>query len=118
MRQDLVGMNAVGRALILLNQRQTPAERATKDVLRNNSRGFTPSDAAMGTDMANFYKQAGFLTPKQLAYWRKPNAAGIPRICKYWKQIQEEAMEKHNIVKLKRTHKTPKTNGPEQFKMI
>ncbi len=99
LREDYVGMHAVGRTLVVLNNRQTDSERQMKEVLRHNSRGFTPSDAQMGTDMAEFYTLHEFLTRKQLAYWRRPNRAGVPRICKYWKQIQEEAMLKHNVTK-------------------
>ena len=108
MREDEVGMHAVGRALVLLNERQTPSERHAKEVLRHNARGFTPVDAEWGTDMAEFYKRTGRLTPKQLAVWRRPNAQGIPRICKYWRQLQEDAMEKHGIIKLApRSKKSP-----------
>jgi hypothetical protein len=97
MRDDIIGMHAIGRGLIALNKRQTAAERATKEVLRDNARGFTPYDAQMGTDMANFYAQRNMLTKKQLDYWRKPNSQGIPRICKYWKQLVEIAREKHGV---------------------
>jgi hypothetical protein len=105
MREDDVGMHAIGRALVLLNKRQTYSERRAKEVQRINGRGFTPIDAEMGTDMANFYLRANFLTPKQVAVWRRCNSQGIPRICKYWKQIQEDAMEKHGITKLSRRRK-------------
>jgi hypothetical protein len=105
MREDEVGMHAVGRALVLLNKRQTYSERVAKEVQRNNGRGFTPVDAEMGTDMANYYQRTNRLTQKQLAVWRRCNTQGIPRICKYWKQIQEDAMEKHGIKKLSRRRK-------------
>jgi hypothetical protein len=113
LREDAIGMHAVGRALILLNNRQTESEQVTKEVLRNNARGFTPADAQMGTDMANFYTEANLLTRKQLAYWRRPNKGGIPRICKYWKQIQEEAMLKHGITKRPSASKGREFEHPE-----
>jgi hypothetical protein len=37
--------------------------------------------------MAKFFADRGYLTEKQLAYWRKPNAKGTPRICKYAGQL-------------------------------
>jgi hypothetical protein len=102
MREDEVGMHAVGRALVLLHNRQTYTEQRAKEVQWNNGRGFTPTDAEWGTDMARFYLSRNFLSPRQLAVWRRPNSQGIPRICKYWRQIQEDAMQKHGIQKLSR----------------
>lgn len=101
MRTDDVGMHAVGRAIVALDNEQTESERQTKEVLRNNQKGFTPADAYMGTSMAAWYTENKFLSKKQLEYWRKPNAQGIPRICKYWKQLQKIAMEKHGIISLR-----------------
>ncbi len=91
MRPDTIGMHAIGRALILLNQRQTIDERQDQSTKYHNGIGFTEADAKRGTSMANFYADRKFLTEKQLAYWRKPNIKGIPKICKYWEQILEEA---------------------------
>ena len=41
----------------------------------------------MGTSMAQFFTKRGYLTEKQLAYWKKPNAKGDMRICKYAGQL-------------------------------
>jgi hypothetical protein len=73
---------AVGRALVALNQFQTATERNAETTINDNGVGFTPADARMGTSMSNFYTRTGYLSPKQLAYWRKPNRRGTPRICK------------------------------------
>lgn len=85
---------AVARALVVLNERQTADEQIQQDTKYQNGRGFTPADARMGTSMAQFYSRNGYLTEKQLAYWRKPNAKGVPRICKYANQLLEIAKEK------------------------
>lgn len=111
LRDDAVGMHAVGRALVLLNRRQTFAEQRSKEVLRHNGVGFTPTDAELGTDMANFYTRNNYLTPKQLQYWRKPNVQGIPRIAKYWKQLLDDAKKRHGIVKVPRARN--KNNNAE-----
>lgn len=85
---------AVARALVALNARQTPDEQATENTRYDNGRGFTSADARMGTSMANFYIKTGYLTVRQLAYWRKPNVRGIPRINKYAGQLVEIAQER------------------------
>ena len=94
MRDDNVGMHAVGRALVLLDKRQTSAERAMQSTLEHNLRGFTPSDARKGSGMAEFYKKTGFLTPKQLAWARKINVKRVPRVCKYARQLLEDALRR------------------------
>lgn len=85
---------AVARALVVLNERQTAGEQRSGETICNNGMGFTPSDARMGTSMANWYSAKGYLSPKQLAYWMKPNAKGIPRICKYAGQLLQIANAK------------------------
>ena len=85
---------AVARALVVLNERQTATERSAESTINDNGVGFTPADARMGTSMAQFYTKFGRLSEKQLAYWRKPNAKGVPRICKYAGQLLEIALEK------------------------
>ena len=44
------------------------------------------------------YKKWGKLSEKQLAYWKKPNAKGTPRICKYAGQLLEVALAKASSV--------------------
>jgi len=85
---------AVGRALVALNQFQTATERNAETTINDNGVGFTPADARMGTSMSNFYTRTGYLSPKQLAYWRKPNRRGTPRICKYASQLLQIANSK------------------------
>ena len=85
---------AVARALVLLNQRQTFDEQASETTRHANGRGFRPCHARMGTAMAQFYEKRGFLSPKQLAYWRRPDKKGNMRIAIYWSQLVEEAEKK------------------------
>ena len=88
-------MHAVGRALVHLKNRQTDDEQASKETRNLNGKGFQPCHAFMGTKMANWYEDKGFLTPKQVAYWQNDeNKLQKPRICRYWKQLSEEAQKK------------------------
>ena len=88
---------AIIRALIVLNERQTRDEQASEDTKYNNGVGFTPADAKMGTSMAEFYARRGYLTDKQLAYWKKPNRKGVWRICKYAGQLLDAAIAKQAV---------------------
>ena len=85
---------AVARALVVLNERQTWTEQSAEQTINCNGVGFTPADARLGSSMAKFYQARGYLTEKQLAYWRKPNVRGVPRICKYAGQLLEIAKSK------------------------
>tara|TARA_R110000823_G_scaffold115491_1_gene238165 strand:+ start:350 stop:682 length:333 start_codon:yes stop_codon:yes gene_type:complete len=90
-REDDVGMHAIGRALGHLFDRQTYDEQVSENTRHNNNRGFSPSDARMGTSMAKFYRGRGYLTPKQLSYWQRQQRTGKSRVGKYWSQLLEEA---------------------------
>lgn len=90
---------AVGRALVVLAQRQTITERTIGAAVVNNGEGFTPADAYMGTSMAQHYERTGRLSEKQLAYWRKPNAKGVLRIVKYATQLLEISRAKQQECK-------------------
>lgn len=85
---------AVARALVLLNRRQTYDEQASENTKYHNGRGFRPAHARMGTSMAKFYERNGYLTEKQIAYWRRTDVNGNMRIGIYWRQLIEEAVEK------------------------
>ena len=85
---------AVARALLALNRRQTVDEQATKGTRHQNGMGFRPAHARMGTSMAEFYMRNGYLTGKQVAYWRKPMKDGKSRIEIYAKQLSEVARER------------------------
>lgn len=85
---------AIGRALMVLTDRQTFDEREAKDTKYRNGVGFTPADSKMGVSMGLQFKERNSLSAKQIAYWRKPNAKGVMRVSKYWKQLIDAAKEK------------------------
>lgn len=88
---------AICRALVVINERQTETEQSMQGTINANGRGFTPADAYMGTSMATYFTKWGKLSEKQLAYWKKPNAKGTPRICKYAGQLLEVALAKASV---------------------
>lgn len=85
---------AVGRALIVLRNRQTADEQVAESTRHLNGRGFRPCHARMGTSMANFFERYNRLSEKQIAYWRKPMRDGNTRIEIYARQLLEEAQVK------------------------
>jgi hypothetical protein len=85
---------AVARALVVLNERQTADEQASENTRYLNGMGFRPCHAKMGTSMAKFFIRNGYLTPKQIAYWRCKDKTGSTRIEIYWRQLQEAAEAK------------------------
>ena len=48
---------AVGRALIVLRNRQTADEKVSETTKHQNGRGFRPCHARMGTNMADFFEK-------------------------------------------------------------
>ena len=84
---------AVGRALVALNKRQTQDEQVSEQTRHLNLRGFMPMHAKKGTGMAQFFARTGFLTPKQVAYWRHITPSGKARIEKYVGQLLKVAEE-------------------------
>jgi hypothetical protein len=88
---------AVGRALVVLLSRQTTTEQARATTELHNERGFTSADAHYGTRNAKFFIAQGKLLDFQLAFWRKPNVRGVPKIAKYHRQLIEAAIEKDKL---------------------
>ena len=87
---------AVGRALLALRARQTQDEQCAQTTRHHNDMGFRPCDARMGTSMANFFQNRGYLSPKQLAYWRRPTKTHPMRIAVYANQLLKVAAERAN----------------------
>lgn len=85
---------AVVRALIALKKYQTVEEQCTKTVVERNNAGFTKADASIGMSMADFAETKGYLSEKQIAFWRKIQPSGRCRICKYAAQLLRIAKEK------------------------
>ena len=81
---------AVGRALLRLLQNQTSDEQVAQTVKHRNNRGFRPCHARMGTSMAEFFREKGYLSPKQASYWRVRDKKGNMRIGIYASQLLKE----------------------------
>lgn len=98
-KQDIINLlatndRAVARALVVLTQRQTVDEQSSEHTKYLNGMGFRPCHARMGTSMAKFFERNGYLSPKQVAYWRAPQKDGKARIAIYAGQLLEVAQSK------------------------
>lgn len=82
----------IGRALVALFNRQTEDEKSVNDVKDANSRGFSGADAKSGSLTAKYFLKHRTLLDWQIDKWLKPTRNGMPRICKYHKQLNEVAM--------------------------
>lgn len=85
---------AIARALLALNERQTLDERVSEHTRHDNGRGFRPCHARMGTSMAKFFQRQGYLSPKQVAYWRATMRDGKMRIEIYAGQLLDVAQRR------------------------
>jgi hypothetical protein len=81
---------AVARALVRLKQMQTADEVVAEDTKYRNGRGFRPCHARMGVSMTKFYEKNGYLSPKQVNYWRSRDKKGNTRIGIYAGQLLRE----------------------------
>lgn len=84
----------LGRALVAIAARQTLDERQQEVTKYHNRQGFRPCHAKRGTNMAAFYQRTGFLTPRQLAWWRASTHKSGPRITVYASQLLKVISEK------------------------
>jgi hypothetical protein len=85
---------AIVRALLVLTSRQTADEQASETTKYLNHKGFRPAHAKRGVSMAKFYMDQGYLSIKQINYWRKTDKNGNTRLGIYWRQLQEAAAQK------------------------
>jgi tRNA(Ile2) C34 agmatinyltransferase TiaS len=85
-----VNDKAVARALVRLNANQTADEQDQETVKYQNGKGFRPCHARMGSSMAKFFEKRGYLTQKQVEYWRKRDRKGTMRIGIYAGQLMKE----------------------------
>ena len=85
---------AIARALVALREKQTYDEQIQKDTKYHNNQGFRPCHARLGTEMAEFYMKNGYLSAKQVAFWRQRNKSGKMRIGIYAGQLARIAAEK------------------------
>lgn len=86
--------HAVARALVALTAKQTADEQRDEHTKYRNDRGFRPCHARMGTSMAKFYQRNGYLTARQVAYWRRTQRDGKMRIEIYAAQLLGIARER------------------------
>lgn len=99
-KQDIIDLltnkdMAVARALVALHDRQTLDEKNSETTTHKNGMGFRPCHAFIGTEMANFFINNGFLTRKQIDYWRAPTKGGKMRIEIYAGQLTKIANKAH-----------------------
>lgn len=91
--------HAVARALVALTQRQTYDEQRDENTKHRNDQGFMPCDARMGTSMARFYERNGYLSAKQIAWWRRPRKNGRQRIEAYATQLLDISQQRAKLNK-------------------
>lgn len=91
----------IGRALVALFERQTEAERQSDTTSNDNNVGFTSADARSGSLTAKSFLRNGTLQQWQVDRWMAPQKNGLPRICKYDRQLNEIAEEKARRAALK-----------------
>lgn len=84
----------IGRALVGIFNRQTQDEQRINDTRVHNLMGFVPCDAHSGSITAKYFLKHRKLLDWQVERWIKPNNKGVPRIAKYWRQLNEIANEK------------------------
>ena len=87
-------IDVIGRALVVLFKNQTEEEKRDNDVKVNNNVGFTGADGRSGTITAKYYIKHGTLLDWQIERWMSPNVNGVPRIAKYWKQLNVAANQR------------------------
>lgn len=87
-------MHFVGRALVVIFNRQTNEEKNITATVEDNGIGFTGADARSGTITAKYYLKHRKLLDWQVECWLKRNRKGTFRIAKYWRQLNEEAERK------------------------
>lgn len=102
--------NMIGRALVVLLDRQTEDEKVSNDTKYTNQKGFTAFDAKAGSVGAKTFLKYGRLRRWQWEKWAKPvGKKGYPRIAKYAKQLNESAQAKAARVTQPQTQEpTPK----------
>lgn len=81
----------IGRALVVLFNRQTQAEQANNDTENLNGVGFTGADGRGGCLAAKSFLKNGTLQDWQIERWTKLERSGFSRITKYHKQLNEAA---------------------------
>ncbi len=89
--------HVIGRALMVIFKNQTESEKSANQTTNHNNIGFTPADAKSGSITAKYYIKNKELLDWMTEKWMKPNDRGIPRIAKYWSQLNDAAITKRKI---------------------
>ena len=80
--------HVIGRALVAIFKRQTENEKISNSTTVHNNIGFAGCDARSGSLTAKYFLKHNNLLDWQVDLWVK-DWRGYPRICKYWKQLNE-----------------------------
>lgn len=84
----------LGRALVALYERQTYDEQVNDTTKLDNNIGFSACDAKSGSKAARAFLESGRLTIWQIKAWTRPTGRkGLPRICRYSRQLNEIAQQ-------------------------
>lgn len=83
--------DAVARAVHALYKLQTEQERRVEETLHHNGVGFSATHGHIGTSMGKDFAERGFLTPRQIRWWRVRTATGRQRIDIYAAQLAKIA---------------------------
>ena len=97
----------IGRALLAIYKNQTAQEQNTTCTTNKNGIGFCKPDARVGSIGARMYQSHAKLDKWVIEVWMRPAKDGMPRICKYWQQLQQIAEQKAQVVresKVSRNH--------------
>ena len=91
-------VNYIGRALVVVFNNQTDTEQKINETTKHNDIGFTGADAHGGSITAKYFLKHHNLLDWQIERWTKKNSRGIPRIAKYWKQLDVAAKAKIQVI--------------------
>jgi hypothetical protein len=89
----------IGRALLAIYKNQTMQEQDATCTTNKNGIGFCKPDARVGSIGARMYKAHGKLATWVIDVWMRPAKDGMPRICKYWQQLDQIAKLKAQTVR-------------------
>ena len=84
----------VGRALVVLFNRQTEGERSSNSTNQDNMRGFASADARGGSLSAKSFIKHSTLQTWQVQKWTATQKNGFAKLCKYHRQLNEAAMQR------------------------
>jgi hypothetical protein len=87
---------AVLKAILTVDRNQTQDEQADENTRYRNGMGWRPAHARMGSSLAKFFKERGYLTTNQIEYFKKRGKEGM-RIALYWRQLMEAKVAGNSI---------------------